>query len=113
MSSRGSYKEGKKEGSHEQWYKSGQPCYQKNYVNGELEGLQKEWYESGQLEVQANYKAGELEGLREEFGLDGSAIRTFFKNGVRYYPDIADGPTVHEGKKKITLKPKKKGGVKI
>ncbi|WP_040576201.1 toxin-antitoxin system YwqK family antitoxin, partial [Porphyromonas somerae] len=113
MSSRGEYKDGKEEGTHEKWYKNGQPFYQYNYENGKMEGVQKEWHEDGQLFTKSTYKNGKLDGPCEEYGMDGSAIKTFYKNGVPNDPDISIEQTSQETKKKITLKPKKKGGVKI
>ena len=45
--------------------------------------------------------------------MDGSAIKTFYKNGVPNDPDISIEQTSQETKKKITLKPKgEKSGLK-
>ena len=113
LKERTNYKQGVPHGLCEKWYLNGQLKVRESYNDGKLEGVQEEWFDNGQQMIRENYKNGKLDGPCEEYGMDGSAIKTFYKNGVPNDPDISIEQTSQETKKKITLKPKKKGGVKI
>ena len=54
---------GKKEGLHKLYYKSGQLKIEANFVNDVLEGLYKKYYKNGKLHKIENYKNGKLDGF--------------------------------------------------
>lgn len=135
------FKNGEKEGLREGWHKNGQLWYRENYKNGKLEGVSEEWYDTGELFGRSfycdglmhgtstywsrdgkilemnNYKNGEKDGSQvSNIGLGFVTVSTY-KDGcfqdLRSYHSIDEAMASLAQKKKITLKPKKKGGVKL
>lgn len=130
MKSRCNYKEELLEGPNEKWYENGLPSYEGCYKNGKRDGEHKEWYENGQLLSRSNWVSGEREGLQEAWNENGRLrSRALYKGGYpvenltddvrfRKYLEREGISTEYIGSKwkwikKITLKPKKKGGIKI
>tara|TARA_Y100000590_G_scaffold460513_1_gene619974 strand:- start:1883 stop:3796 length:1914 start_codon:yes stop_codon:yes gene_type:complete len=73
LKSRGSYKNGKKEGLHESFHNNGKlfengTLHEKgSYKNGKKEGLHESFHRNGQLQSRVSYKNGKKEGLYESF----------------------------------------------
>lgn len=124
------YKEGKPHGLHEEWYENGQLATSTNYKEGNRDGEQIQWYDNGQLCSRTSWKSGRLDGLREEWYANGQLRgRVLYKGGYqvesltddvrfRNYMESEEKSTEYMGIKwkwikKITLKLKKKGGVKL
>ena len=57
------YKDGKKEGLHTVWYKTGEKWYVYHYKNGRPEGLATVWYKNGEKKEEVHFKNGKQEGL--------------------------------------------------
>ncbi len=68
---KGSFKDGKHEGTHYQWHTNGQLTEETNYKDGKLDGLYARWFESGGKKANRSYKNGVLVGIPE---LDEGAI---------------------------------------
>ena len=73
---KGKFKNGKRVGLWEYYWKNGQLRIKLSYKDGEFDGLWEEYYISGMLERKGNYKEGELDGLWEFFNEDGSLEKT-------------------------------------
>lgn len=76
------------------------------------------WEDDGQLRSRKNYNDGMLDGVQEWKNLDGTISQCVFQNGfmrsektIEYFTE--EVKVNKEEKKKITLKPKKKGGMKV
>ena len=54
---------GKSDGTHKEYYASGQLKAEKSFKNGKLEGLAKEYFADGQLRAEKSFKDGKKEGL--------------------------------------------------
>ena len=73
LDSKGSYKNGKKEGEWViYWGSNGRLASKENYKNGKREGVWTEYHSEGQLHLKGNYKNGEWHG---EFSF-------YYQNGV-------------------------------
>ena len=71
IKTRTTFKQGRKNGPIEWFYKNGQLRSRSNCINGKQEGLWEEFYENGQLHLKTNYKNNKREGFVEEFNLNG------------------------------------------
>lgn len=128
LKARKNYKDGWLDGLCEYWWKNGQMKSRESFKGGRLDGLTERWYDNGQLELRENYNEDKLNGIGEEWYENGQLMsRKSFKNGklvenliddVRFRNYLeSEGVSTKtirsEKTKKITLQPKKKGGVKI
>ncbi len=68
------YKEGKKDGLEESFYRNGRLHFRINYKNGQEDGLAEYFHTNGQLKSRATYKDGKEEGLSEHFDKSGQKI---------------------------------------
>lgn len=83
---RGSIKNGKQEGSWEDYWPNGQLAMKGDYKNGKLDGSYESYSSSGQLLFKGNHKNGMREGFWESYHLDGSVLELLggtYKNGVK------------------------------
>ena len=62
-----SYKNGLMDGEFRYWSDHGQLVQEGHHVEGELDGLIKEWYKNGNIKLEVHYKKGEMHGLRTEW----------------------------------------------
>ena len=128
LGSRIEYENNKVNGVYEEWYGKDRPMSHRTYVNDKQEGVFEFWHQNGKIYIRENYKNGEREGLSEKWDLEGKLIeRAIYVNGelvenltddVKFRNYLAkegiSTETIRSEKtKKITLKPKKKGGVKL
>lgn len=132
MDVRENYKAGKLNGLCEEWYSNGQLEARGNYKDGKEDGLCEAWDYYGQLYWRANYKDGEKDGLYEEWDgngrikyrelyrkgelVDDLTDEVKFRNYLAKVKDIVDEwreSVKEKTKKMITLKTKKKGGIKL
>ena len=82
LSSKGNYKDGKRDGLVEGFHENGQLRYRRNFKDGELDGLFEWFHKNGQLRFRGNYKNGKREGLWESFDEEGNLTKTKeYKNG--------------------------------
>ena len=105
------YKEGKKNGIAQGWFKNGNPWYTEYYYNDLLDGLQTIYYYNGNLKSETKYKADKKDGLSKECFSTGlvrvtanfkedkreGLTATYYKHGVtesvwNYKNDMAEGP---------------------
>ena len=81
-------KDGKRDGSYEEWWENGRQKMKCAYKNKDKDGLYEEWYESGQKRWKCTYKLGKLDGLYEEWDEKGHLTeRTVFRGGVKLSGD--------------------------
>ena len=83
---RGSFKNGKREGSWEGYWPNGQLMDKTNYKNGKEEGYSEWYWNNGQLGTKGNYKNGKKEGSFEGYFIDGvlnEKLSGTYKNGVK------------------------------
>ena len=83
---RGSFKNGKPEGSWEEYWESGQLQLKTTYKNGKREGSWVRYFSTGALWGKGNYKNDNREGYWEWYNRDGSINKDrtgTFKNGVK------------------------------
>ena len=116
------YKDGKRNGTDELWRKDGSLQSRSNYKNDKLDGVREEWYENGQLESRCNYKDGWKDGVYEIRRSNGQLYsRSLYKGGnqiedltddVRFRDYLDRMRSKEDRAKKITLTPRKKGGIK-
>ena len=67
---RTTFKQGRKNGPIEWFYKNGQLQSRSNYINGKQEGLWESFYANGELKSRSNCINGKLHGLWEGFCQD-------------------------------------------
>ena len=78
------YKDGKYNGKTTAWYKDGQKEKQENYKDGEPSGKQTAWYENGQKAAELNYKDEKLFGKQTNWFDNGQIeIEVNYKDGKR------------------------------
>jgi len=58
----GTWKDGKREGTHTWWHENGQKKREGEYIDGKPEGTYTSWHENGQKEAEVNCKNGNLDG---------------------------------------------------
>ena len=114
---RGSYKNGNEVGTFEEWYDTGELFGRTFYCDGSTHGTSTYWSRDGEILEMNNYKNGEKDGPQvSNIGLDFVTVSTY-KDGsfqdLNSYHSIDEAMASLAQKKKITLKPKKKGGVKL
>jgi len=83
---RGSFKDGKREGSFEFYWESGDLRTKGNFKDNQRHGFWISYFENGQLFFKGEYKNGNEEGYWEEYRKDGSVLRRrtgTYKNGVK------------------------------
>ena len=126
------YRGNKKGGIYEVWYENGQLWFRANYKNGVIDGLCERWYKNGQLECRENYKNGLGDGVHERWKPNGELYKRFLYKDAYIVEDLTDDVKLRnylakvkdivdewresvkeKTKKMITLKPKKKGGIKL
>ncbi len=71
LEEKGSYKEGKKDGVWEYYYKNGQIKEKGSFKEGKEDGVWELYYENGQLEYRGSYKKGYWEGVCEQYNDNG------------------------------------------
>jgi|TARA_B110000902_G_scaffold125559_1_gene146538 antitoxin component YwqK of YwqJK toxin-antitoxin module len=82
LSSKGNYKDGKKDGLWEYFDENGQLRFKSNYKDGKEDGLQESYYENGQLWTKVNGKDGKEDGLYEKYHENGQLrIKGNLKDG--------------------------------
>ena len=116
MAYRRYYKDGKEDGKHYQWYPNGQLKSTINWVAGDFEGLQEDWDKEGRLIERKYFKGSEIQWQERLDTTSKRVKRATFKKGFLWFTNQIDhftDLTAQESKKKITLTPKKKGGIKI
>ena len=59
----GSYKHGKKHGTHKWWYPNGQLEFEENYQHGKKHGLFRGWWKNGKLDYEGSFKYNQRDGL--------------------------------------------------
>ena len=86
IKTRTTFKQGRKNGPIEWFYKNGQLRSRKNCsINGKLEGLWEEFYENGQLQSRRNYNNGTPQGPFEEFYENGQLrLKGNYNNGKHH-----------------------------
>tara|TARA_R110000737_G_C14619507_1_gene492738 strand:- start:1182 stop:1730 length:549 start_codon:yes stop_codon:yes gene_type:complete len=78
----GTYKDGKLEGVHREWYEDGKLKSEHNYKDEKREGVSKDWYENGQLKWETNYKNDEYHGASKGWYENGQFMYDYyFKKG--------------------------------
>ena len=132
LEARTNYKNGQLEGVNEVWYPNGRMKSRGNYKDGQLEGLRERWNEDGQLESRGIYKDGWKDGVFEIWKSNGELYSRILYEKGNIVEDLTDNVKLRnylakvkdivdewrecikeKTKKKITLKPKKGGGIKI
>lgn len=68
------YKDGKKDGLEEIFYRNGHLHFRVNYKGGQEDGLTEYFHTNGKLKSRATYKDGKEEGLSERFDKSGQKI---------------------------------------
>lgn len=68
------YKDGKKDGLEESFYRNGRLHFRVNYKDGQEDGLTEYFHTNGKLKSRATYKDGKEEGLSERFDKSGQKI---------------------------------------
>lgn len=68
------YKNGKKDGLEEIFYRNGHLHFRINYKGGQEDGLTEYFHTNGKLKSRATYKDGKEEGLSERFDKSGQKI---------------------------------------
>ncbi|MEH6469104.1 MAG: hypothetical protein V7725_05780 [Porticoccus sp.] len=68
------YKDGKKDGLEESFYRNGRLHFRVNYKDGQEDGLTEYFHTNGQLKSRVTYKDGKEEGLSEHFDKSGQKI---------------------------------------
>ncbi|MGL5126337.1 MAG: toxin-antitoxin system YwqK family antitoxin [Fusobacteriaceae bacterium] len=81
------FKNGKLNGIHKQYYENGQLQQEANYKNGQSDGPYKLYYLNGELKENGNYKDGKLDGPNKIYYKDGELERE-----VNYKNGLPDGP---------------------
>ena len=85
IKSKTSYKDGKIEGSHEEYYESGQLKSKTSYKDGKIEGPYEEYYQNGQLKKKS-YQV-------DEFFYEG-VYQTYYENGqIKWLYFVTDAET--------------------
>ena len=82
IKTRTTFKQGRKNGPIERFYKHGQLMYRANYKTGKRDGLEENFFKNGQLKGKGNYKIGKRDGPWEGFHKNGKLkYRGYFKGG--------------------------------
>ncbi|MBQ0711814.1 MAG: hypothetical protein KBT53_02510 [Porticoccus sp.] len=68
------YKDGKKDGLEESFYRNGRLHFKINYKDGQEDGLTEYFHTNGQLKSRVTYRGGKEEGLSEHFDKSGQKI---------------------------------------
>lgn len=68
------YKDGKKDGLEEIFYRNGHLHFRVNYKGGQEDGLTEYFHTNGKLKSRATYKDGKEEGFSERFDKSGQKI---------------------------------------
>ena len=84
---RSGIKDGKKHGTKERFYESGEIWFRTEYVDGKKHGTHEEFYEDGEIEFRTGYVEDKRHGTHEEFYEDGEiSIRTEYVEGEQCGP---------------------------
>ena len=82
---RSTWKKGKEDGFHEQWFNDGQLKHQGGWEDGKQEGVHKWWYTNGQLWLSQEWENGKEEGVHEVWHDDGQ---------LEYIEQFKEGKTI-------------------
>ncbi|RKR84568.1 MORN repeat protein [Mucilaginibacter gracilis] len=79
------FKDGKKEGSFEQWWPNGNLHYLFNYKGDKMDGRQMVFYPNGKHRQESNFLDGKEEGIQRQWAANGSLLSNYtIKNGTLY-----------------------------
>ena len=79
------YHNGRKTGSHRQWYLDGHKRFEAQMVDDHYEGYMKTWFDNGQLYQYFDYKDGHEDGMERMWKEDGTVIANYQSiNGRKY-----------------------------
>ena len=127
LKSRTNYKNDNPDGLYEEWYSNGQMRLRESMKVGTRYGVSEAWYNNGQIHSRSNWMNGKLDGLYESWHKNGKLDSRYLYKDRNIVEELTDEVKFRnylakegmgteairsEKTKKITLKPKKKGGIK-
>ena len=88
------YKEGKKDGTYQEYYENGELKIIASYREGKKDGTYQEYYENGQLKTDQVYREGEWAGTYQEYYENGQKKRFKVTSGERKISSSSFSTTV-------------------